>query len=226
MKDNYTRYPRAILWLLREGEVRIGGAGGDTEPPFIVTVKPFYLSKVPITNEQFAAYRPQHRPAGVSPGPDDPAVGVSLHDAAGYCAWYAEVSRKPMRLPTEVEWEYACRGGSDSRYFFGDDSGAAAAYVWDHTNSGGRVPNPGQKKANPFGLHSMLGCVWEWTSSLYRPYPAIEDDGRDDLGAPGARVLRGGSFRDHVAAMGSAIRRAEEPGMRLDDVGFRVARSL
>ena len=226
MKDNYTRYPRTLLWLVRDGDVRIGGLGADTEPAFEASVGSFYLSKSPITNEQYAAYDPSHNADEVSPGPADAAVGISFEGAAGYCAWYAAVSRKPMRLPTEVEWEYACRGGSTGRYFFGDDVAQAEGYIWDRSNSGGCVQPPGRKKTNEFGLQAMLGGVWEWTASLYRPYPLVPEDGQDAAELPGTRVLRGGSFREDREQMGCAIRRAEQPNVRHIDVGFRVARSL
>ncbi len=226
MRDSYTRYPRAILWLLRGGRVTIGGAGGDTEPAFEAEVGAFYISKTPITNRQYQAFDPGHRPAATSPGPDDPAVGVGFNDAHGYCEWYARLSRKPMRLPTEVEWEYACRGGTETRYFFGDDPTEADTYLCDAENSADRIPSLQGKRPNPFGLYAMLGGLWEWTASLYLPYPARDGDGRDDPAAGGRRVLRGGSFRVHRGQMGSAVRRGEAPEARLDDVGFRVARAL
>jgi len=144
-------------------------------------------------------------------------VGVSWDEAAAYCAWYAEVARKVIRLPTEIEWEYACRAGASGRWFFGDEEAAAGAYVWHRANSGEAVPPLEAKKANGFGLHAMLGGVWEWTAST-EGAPGPEDSAR--------RILRGGSFRDELAAISCSRRRAEPPDARFEDAGFRIAKSL
>ena len=195
--DRYTHYPRAILWLVRGGEATIGGEA--------VSVEPFYLSKLPITNDQYEAFDPAFERGAQSAGNDGAAVGVGFEQARGYCQWYARVSRKPMRLPTEVEWEYACRAQTTSRYFFGDSARDADRYVWHAGNSTDRVPALHEARPNPFGLHSMLGGVWEWTAS---------------------RVLRGGSYRTPLEDIDCGLRRACEPGHAAGDVGFRVARSL
>jgi len=226
LDDSYTRHARPILWLLREGEVTIGDDRDDRAPAFRATVQPFYLAKAPVTNEQFEAYDPEYRRSEFSPDDEDVAVGVNFADATGYCAWYARVSRKSMRLPTEVEWEYACRAGNVSRYPFGDDPAQGEPLVWDCDNATERLPDPRRKPPNAFGLWGMLGCVWEWTASLYRPYPIEAEQGAESAEEPGPRVLRGGSIRQTTAQMGSAIRRATEPELRADDVGFRIARSF
>ena len=223
-RDSYTRYPRAILWLLREGTVEIGGDVADGHPAFQVRVQPFYISKTPISNAQFEAHDPDYRRAPASPDDDSPAVGVSFHQARRYCDWYSRLSRKPMRLPTEVEWEYACRGGEAGRGFHDDDP--IDAHVWDAGNSGGRLRPVQQKRGNGFGLHGMLGGVWEWTASLYLPYPVTAGDGRDDPDASGLRVLRGGSYRTLRAELGPGVRRGKSPDARDDDIGFRIVRSL
>ncbi len=224
--DRYTRYPRAILWLVREGEITIGGEEPESRPSFRARVDSFYLSKAPVTNEQYGAYAPDFERSPLSPGDRDPAVGLSYRDARGYCDWYARVSRKPMRLPTEIEWEYACRSGAATRYFWGADPAAAEDYVWDRRNSASHARAPEDKRPNPFGLLGMLGTVWEWTGSLFRPYPAEPGDGRDDPGARGPRVLRGGSFRLDREQLSCSLRRGADPAIPIEDAGFRVARGF
>ena len=226
VRDNYTRYPRAILWLVRSGTATIGGVDSDAGPGFAIAVDSFYLSKLPITNQQFEAFDPRFERHASSPGDDDPATGVDYPQARDYCAWYARVSHKGMRLPSEIEWEYACRGGTTSRCFFDERPGEADAYVQHAGNSGKTVPPLRKVRPNPFGLHAMLGGVWEWTGSLHLPYPAKPGDGRNDPSRPGPRVLRGGSWRTPLKRLGSGVRRACDPATRAGDVGFRVARSL
>ena len=221
MRENYTRYPRPILWLLREGDLTF--CGPDGKPGLTVRVAAFYISKTPVTNRQYEACDPGFVRLPVSAGCDDPAVGISFTQASGYCQWYAGVARKRIRLPTEAEWEYACRGGTTSRYFFGTDATRADDYVWDSSNSGGSVRPLTDKKPNPFGLFGMLGGVWEWTGSSYAAHPSAEGG---EQHVEGPRVLRGGSCRVHREQMGSAVRRACDPDARLDDVGFRIVRSL
>ena len=226
-REYYTAYPRPILWLVPGGEARVGSAHPEREPDaapvFTAEVEPFYLSKLPVTNEQFEAFDPGHERSAASPGDRDPAVGVSWYDAAEYCAWYAEVARKPIRLPTEIEWEYACRGGEAG------ECGATDELAWHRGNSAGgaRMPALDAKGTNGFGLHAMLGGVWEWTGSVYRAYPLdgeepTRDGEPDDL----PRVLRGGSFREPLQDITCSARRAAPPDVRHDDVGFRIARSF
>jgi formylglycine-generating enzyme required for sulfatase activity len=245
-REYYTDYPRTILWLIPGGEVTVGGAEDDAQPAFTVRVEPFYLGKFPITNEQFEAFDPGFERSPGSPGDHDPATGVSWRDAAEYCAWYAEVSRKPMRLPSEVDWEHACRGGTvegaGGRWFWGDDAAAGEDFAWDAESAAGMdtVPKLDDKKANGFGLFGMLGGVWEWTGSLYRPYPLDGDDepARESAGTFSGttsgtlseegerRVLRGGSYLTPRAEATSSRRRAAAPAERFADAGFRIARPL
>lgn len=195
MRDYYTRYPRPVLWL-------VPGAGG---------IAPFYLSTLPVTNQQFEAFDPGFERSPAAPGDGDPALGVSWDAAAGYCAWYAEIARKPIRLPAEAEWEHACRAGTAGRAFWGDDPAAADRFAWHAGNSDpARVPALDAKPSNPFGLVAMLGGIWEWTAGA---------DGE-------SRILRGGCWRLPAAELACDLRRTEPPAHRLPDAGFRIARSL
>jgi formylglycine-generating enzyme required for sulfatase activity len=231
-RPSYTDYPRTILWLVPGGRTLVGGDEPDSRPRFEVEVEPFYLSKWPITNEQLAAFDPSFERSPLSAGDRDTAVGVSLEMAEAYCRWYAEVSRKPMRLPTEVEWEHACRGGASGRWHWGEDERDADDHLWDRRNWTGSLPALDRKRGNGFGLHAMLGGVWEWTSSPWQPYPLVPPPAADTAAAsPGASaadhgVLRGGSFRLDRDEISCSLRRAARRDLRADDVGFRVAKSL
>lgn len=226
MDRPYTKYPRAVLWLLEQGEFTLGDASLSDAPPRQVSIPAFYISTTPITNVQFEAFQPEFVRSPLSRGDDDPAAGVSFREAAGYCEWYARIARKPIRLPTEAEWEYACRGKTTTRYFFGDDADDVAIYACT-AESGATVCEPAQsRKANPLGLYGMLGNVWEWTSSRYLPYDAQDDTTRDDLTTEDDRVLRGGSFRTPIADAWCATRRAVRESVDDPDVGFRIVREF
>lgn len=236
--EPYTRHPRPILWLVPEGTVTVGGEEEDASPTFTAEVESFYISKFPVTNEQYEAFDPGYLRSPVSPGDRDPVTEVSWEDAVAYCQWYAEVSGKEIRLPTEIEWEHACRAGAEGRFFFGDPE-EADEYMWDADNSDGQMRRLDDKKANEHGLFGMLGGVWEWTGSRFRPYPLdpesgesladeADDEGSDEVGDEGApqRVARGGSFRTPRHRISCSDRRPLAPDTKLDDLGFRIVKSL
>ncbi len=202
-RDYYTRYPRPVLWLVPEGEDPVGGA-----------IAPIYLSTLPVTNEQYEAFDPGFERSPAAPDDRDPALGLSWEDAAGYCAWYAGIARKPIRLPTGAEWRHACRAGTPGSAFWGDDPVGADRFAWHAGNSDpARVPALDARPSNPFGLLAMLGGVWEWT-------------GGDGKGAGGGRILCGGSWRTPAGELSWDLRRTEPGGRRVADAGFRIARSL
>ncbi len=195
MTKYYTHYPRTTLWLIQ----------GDGDVPS------FYLSKLPISNRQLEAFDPDFARSPLSLGDDDPACGVDLATAQAYAAWYAELSRKPMRLPTLREWQLAC-GGEPLAEGAGSDLDLDDACLWHAGNSSrDRVPPLDAKKANAAGLFGMLGGVWEWTV--------------DDQDEGGVGVLCGGSFRESVAAIACGEPRRAIPA-DLSDVGFRLAKSM
>ncbi len=204
---SYAHVPRTILWLVPGGEFLIDGR--------TVTVEPFYLSKWPITNEQFEAFDPDYQRSPLSPDDRDLAVGISWNQADAYCRWYAEVSRKPMRLPTRTEWLYACHGSSapHEERTWTADAKAIDRSCWHAANSNGRVQPPEKKEANDFGLHGMLGSVWEWVAE-------------DPADIPDQRTLCGGSFRLQPQELHPAPMKNETPDFTSDETGFRVARSF
>jgi formylglycine-generating enzyme required for sulfatase activity len=135
-----------------------------------------------------------------------PVVSVSWYAARAYAMW------ADKRLPTEAQWEYACRAGKRSAYWWGD--------TFDPVHAGAG-PAPGVAR-NPWGLSSMLGGVWEWTSSVYRNYP-FADDGRNDATTRGDRVIRGGSAASGPPMLRSANRSRAGPETCNELLGFRCA---
>lgn len=221
----YTRYERSTLWLVPGGDLLVGGDEPDAQPAFEADVGPFYISKAPLTNGQYEVFCADHSRAQHSCGDDDPAVGVTFREAQAYCDWYSGRTGKPFRLPTEVEWEHAARAETEGPVWF-KDGADAERFVWHAGNSDGRLHPIESKRGNPFGLFDVLGTVWEWTSSQYRPYPITDGDGRQEPGGDEARVLRGGSFRSPLVDLTCSLRRGASPDERMDDVGFRIVRSL
>ena len=126
--------------------------------------------------------------------PAQPVVGICWYEARAYCAWLSAQTGQSFRLPTEAEWEAAARGGAGRRYAYGDDFDATRCNTFEthirRTTPIGVFPGG----ETPEGLVDMTGNTWDWTGSLYRPYPYEATDGREDPTVEGRRVLRGGSF--------------------------------
>ncbi len=157
--------------------------------------------------------------------PIQPVVGVNWYEAMAYAAWLSRVTEKRYRLPTEAEWEWAARRNR-YRYPWGD--------VWDSDRcnwrgSGLNRPNPVgvySLAATEDGLHELAGNVYEWTVSLFRPYPYLPDDGRAEVDVDGLRVVRGGSWYTDKDTVRCAYRIWNNPRLRLNFSGFRLARTL
>ena len=158
--------------------------------------------------------------------PAQPVVGMCWFEARAYCAWLSAQTGQTFRLPTEAEWEAAARGVQCRRYAFGDDFDAARCNTFEthirRTTPIGVFPGG----ETPEGLVDMTGNTWDWTSSLYTPYPYDAADGREDPSPPGARrVVRGGSWYDDQVFARASYRDDYAPGDRNDDLGLRVVRS-
>ncbi len=177
-----------------------------------------------------------------------PVICITHHAAMEYCRWLSAKTGKVYRLPTEAEWEYACRAGTKTAYSWGDDPEKYADYAWD-VNNAEKPEKVGKKKPNPWGLHDMHGNVAEWCLDHYVPdaYKRYPSD-KPTLGPvllPDAKeypyVVRGGSWDDDVDKLRSAARRGSDPEWSVQDpqrpqsiwwhtdatfVGFRVVRPL
>ena len=179
----------------------------DERPVHRVTIiRPFYLAECQVTNAQYEMFDPAHRELrgklGFSSDDDEAVVFVSWHDAAAYCRWLSEREGAEFRLPTEAEWEYACRAGSSTPFSSGDAPPPGVAKnqrrTWfpdpSRTTGDNVVPlHVGRTPPNPWGLCDMHGNVEEWCLDWYGPY--LDRDASDPTGPPDGdfRATRGGS---------------------------------
>ncbi|HND53641.1 MAG TPA: SUMF1/EgtB/PvdO family nonheme iron enzyme, partial [Pirellulaceae bacterium] len=159
--------------MLPPGEFRMGGTRFDDEKPIhgVRLTQSFQLLKYPVTNAQYAVYLKSVKGRVTEPEfwgdrrfnqPEQPVVGVNWYEAQAYCDWAG------CRLPTEAEWEYACRAGTSTEYCFGDDAELLGDYAWYEENSGDQPHPVGAKLTNKWGLHDMHGNVWEWCADWYK----------------------------------------------------------
>ena len=220
------------------GEFRMGGRGeyADEEPIHRVRItRPFYLGVYPVTQAQFAVWT---KLKGVDHknhfgGKNHPAENLDWNQATQYCDWLNEDchARFPAgfvaTLPTEAQWEYACRAGTDTQYNTGDGAAALARTGWYDESSTHPV---GEKEPNSWGLCDMHGNVWEWCKDVWdeHAYQRRVDGITDPVSAldegskvPG-RVMRGGSWNDTARGCRSAVRNRWRPDFRNWDTGFRV----
>jgi formylglycine-generating enzyme required for sulfatase activity len=159
-----------------------------------------------------------------------PVINVSFDDAKRYCEWLSNVTGFAYRLLTEAEWEYCARAGSTQRYPWGSEYRAGMAHCVESGSSKcvGTVPT-GEFAANAFGLHDMLGNVWEWVEDPYHAnYIGAPNTGDAWMagGVVGLPVLRGGSWKITSDYVRPAYRHAAVASQRWCDIGFRVARNL
>jgi formylglycine-generating enzyme required for sulfatase activity len=229
----------------------------------VVIDNAFWMGRFEITNRQYACFDPEHD-SGLETGelyqfgdyerghslrrPEQPVVRVSWNQAMAFCDWLSNKTGMRFTLPSEAQWEYACRSGGISPLWYGtvDDDFSSSANLSDATHQTvdyPHVPNAlppwrpadtrfddgwrvsarvGAFQPNPWGLFDMHGNVAEWTCSTYRPYPLIAGDRQGDRA--GRKTVRGGSWLDRPRRARSAFRTHYEPSQAVHDVGFRVVR--
>lgn len=161
-------------------------------------------------------------------GFDVPVRRVRWTDAKAYCDWKTQREGVKYRLPTEAEWEYACRAGSTTKYCFGDDASLFGEYAWYAENSEGVTHNVGTKKPNAWGLYDMHGNVWEWCLDRYaEDYSTTPSDGTAyGVASEKGRVLRGGSYNGTTENCRTSSRINLGSGGRNYFIGFRVVIEL
>lgn len=202
------------------------GQGGDEErPQRTVNVSAFAIGETEVTQAQWKAVM------GTDPsalkGDSRPVEQVSWDDAVAFCQQLADLSAQTVRLPTEAEWEFACRAGSTTAYSFGDDAANLGDYAWYGNNSGFESHNVGEKSPNAWGLYDTHGNVFEWCSDWYasdyygtRPDPDTAPQGP---ATGNRRVVRGGSRGNLASTLRSSYRLGQAPDSSTALVGFRVA---
>lgn len=202
----------------------------DTERPAhrVKFTAPFALGKFPVTVGEFRRFRPEHAPGEPAALP---VVGVSWHDATGYCDWLTARSGCRFRLPSEAEWEFACRAGSRAPFAGGDEITCAAAnFLYDETGRRigvGARTRVGRYPANAFGLHDLHGNVCEWVADTWQQNysGAPADGGAWAQAGEERRVIRGGAWDYLPRLLRSSWRDWRPAAYGADNLGFRVATS-
>ena len=210
------------------GTFRMGSAeDASEEPAHNVTVAPFLIAKYPITNRQWRECVNARACSYVPKGGDDaPVSNVSWDDAKQFVAWLSRATKHAYRLPSEAEWEYAARGGTETRYWWGN---AMKPGLADCKGCGDPVQpeKVGTRTANPYGLYDISGGLTEWVEDCwYKDYRGAPADGSSRSGVDcRERVLRGGSWRNDASYVRTSSRDSYDASVRYPTHGVRVARS-
>ena len=209
------------LKLLLSGNFTMGDGSNAHK---VTLTQPFMLGVHEVTQAQY------EQVMGSNPskfrGPQNPVETVSWNDALDFCQKLSALPEelkagRVYRLPTEAEWEYACRAGTTTKYSFGDDESQLGEYAWFVGNAGRETRPVGLKQPNAWGLYDMHGNVWEWCADWYGGYPSgyVTDPTGPQSGS--YRVIRGGSWGTYFRP--PASRDWDGPYRSYDDLGFRVA---
>ena len=213
------------LVAIPQGEYVMGGYKANELPKHLVKLKSFLVGKYPVTQQQYKAIM------GVNPSyfksACSPVESVSWYEAIQFCQRLSQLNNRKVRLPSESEWEYIGRAGSQGEYFFGDNPTWLEQYAWYSTNSDKKTHNVGQKLPNSWGLHDILGNVWEWCQDEYcENYINAPTDGSPMGGDSKYRMLRGGSWLNDYNFCRCAYPNWANANSKQNVYGFRVAVSI
>ena len=238
--------PSGDLILVSGGTFLMGEKSEVDAPPHEVAVGAFWIDKLLVTQAQF------EKVMGANPSrwkaEKNPVEQVRWSDAVIYCnkrsemeglkpcydlkSWACNFEANGYRLPTEAEWEFACRGGTTSAYFFGESPAKLGEYAWYDKNAGGHPRPVGQKSPNPLGLYDMTGNVWQWCNDFYEvdyygKSPKVDPRGPE---SGKTKVVRGGAWRVSADNCRSGYRYNESPGYAdvcfgYDIYGFRCVKA-
>jgi formylglycine-generating enzyme required for sulfatase activity len=240
--------------LVPAGKFVMGDVHGfpDERQQAVVSIdRPFYMGRFEVTNAQYGQFDGDHNSGVINErwkdrsrrgtpidAPELPVVRINWHRAMAFCRWLSERTGQSCTLPTEAQWEWACRAGTGTQFATGEFQPGMPAFAniadetarkWNHDraetgyNDGVHFTAPGGRFApNAWGLYDLHGNVAEWCLSTYKPYPYTATDGRDDPATPGEKVVRGGSWNDTLKLATSAARWRYLPYKPVYNVGFRV----
>jgi len=215
---------------LQGGSFSMGSNDDASERPIHrVTIKPFAIGKYPVTVREWNACADAKACGFKASGQDAaPVTNVSWSDAKQYVAWLADASKKPYRLPSEAEWEFAARGGTQTRYWWGEQMQSGMAHCKDCGDAATDQPvKVGSYKPNPFGLYDMGGGVDQWVEDCWRrTYQGAPADGSAWIGGDcTSHVIRSGSWKNDARYVRPANRDSYDTNVRYPTHGFRVALS-
>ena len=216
------------------GSFLMGSADNDETaldyemPQHRVNLQEFYLGKYPVTQEQYQAvmgHNPSNFKSFFKDTSKNPVEKVSWNDAQEFCRRLSEKTGKKYRLPSEAEWEYACRAGTQTRYYFGNNEYQLGEYAWYEENSDSKTHPVGQKKPNNWGLYDLHGNVWEWCEDGWHGnYENAPKDGSSwNDSQRSMRPLRGGSWYSYSGGCRSALRDGFGADYGYDFYCFRLA---
>jgi len=188
----------------------------------VTLTKGFWMGSTEVTQRQWEAVMCSNPSKFKNAGANAPVEQVSWEECQTFVQRInARVTGGGFRLPTEAEWEYACRAGSTGPY-----AGNLDAMGWYGQNSGYTTHPVGQKQANAWGLYDMHGNVWEWCSDWWGDYPAGSVTDPAGPGSGSNRVIRGGCWINFARSCRSAFRSRDDPGYRFNSLGFRLSRTF
>jgi formylglycine-generating enzyme required for sulfatase activity len=244
---------------IRAGDFVMGTHAKNESPPHPVHISAFWMGKYEVTWDEYrlfmfgrddgadAVSRPTRPYIEMSFGmgiEGYPAISMTQHAANKYAEWLSAKTGEFYRLPTEAEWEYACRAGTTTEYSFGDDPSKLGDYAWYSKNSGGKYHKIGEKKPNPWGLYDIHGNVMEWTLDQFSPdwyAKSPKDDPWNKATQAYPLAVRGGSWMDAAADLRCGARTPSDPSWKQQDpqlpksiwyetdaqgLGFRLVRPL
>jgi len=221
--------PAGTFWMGAKKDE--ASARGNEFPQHSVTItRPFAIGRYPVTFDEYDRFcestdRDKPNDNGWGRG-NRPVIIVSWDDAQAYCAWLAEQTGQAYRLPTEAEWEYAARAGTETAYWWGDDIGVNRTNCADSGSpwSGKQTSPVDSFPANPFGLYDTSGNVWEWVQDRWHDnYQGAPKDGSAwESGDSSYQAYRGGSWYLHTGNVRCAFRYGNHPNYRYNGLGFRL----